>query len=1405
MTDHKHRLQEPGRVGDGSADSRSQIPMSRMSQRRLGVATVVLGAWVAATLVMQPDRTTRDHLEASEPPTRPAISTSTDAPLIPARSVALAPNRSVHPALGTAVLQSSPREGLLGQSTASADSKSHGCMVCHKTVGDPHVSQALNLGCTDCHGGDATARDKQAAHVHPRHPDAWTSSANPIRSYTLLNHERPEFIRFVNPGDLRVAHQSCGTVGCHPRETLEVKKSMMTHGCMLWGAALYNNGAVQDKWPRHGESYSMHGTPQRLQTVPPPTPRETATKGVLPFLDPLPRFQVTQPGNILRIFERGGRFRTETGIPERLEEPGRPRERLSNRGLGTLNRTDPVFIGLEKTRLLDPTLNFLGTNEQPGDYRSSGCTACHIIYANDRSRIHSGPYARYGNGGRAAAQTDSFVTSLDPTIPKTEPGHPIAHRFTRSIPTSQCMICHIHPGTSVMNSYIGYMWWDQETDGDLIYDASGRPISAEAHVASQMANPNLGAIKRYTPDPDHEAGIASVNDSATRSQFADFHGHGWLFRAVFRKDSTGTLLDHRGRKITQPTNAKLKAAIEFPNRVRELYRDRTWTSHDQRAFDTARTQLEEVRDHMPVHLMDVHLERGMHCVDCHFLQDVHGNTKLYGEVRAAIEISCQDCHGDTFERAIVQDANGVQLRTSGPAAPEPKGRPSGHNLLAMRTPFGKRRFESRNGTLIQRSMVERDISWPVTQVVDTIDPKHADYNALSAVAKTVHFDDQDRMAWGRPPGKSRRCAHDSRIVNCTACHTSWNPSCFGCHLSQRANQKTPSLHNEGELSRNHVSYNFQTLRDDVFMLARDGTVTGNRINPARSSCAIHVGSYNQNRESVYFQQQTISAEGFSGISFSTNVPHTVRGRDGTRQCRDCHLAPAGDNNARMAQLLMHGTNALNFMGHWAWVAAGEHGLHSVEVTEREEPQAVIGSTLHELAFPSKFRQHVAEHREMHVEHEHPGFDVLDELLDRIRPHHTEVLGIQHRGEYLYAACGAAGMRVFDIAMTDNKGFSERIVTAPVSPLGQRLYVKTRYATAVAAPATTVPDPSREASRRPANQEGVSPEKPLVHPMYAYLYVTDRYEGLILVPAGTLLDGDPTNNFLSRAVTFNPEGILAGARSITIAGTCAYICCDVGLVVVSIDNPLQPRITSVLGHDVLQYPTSVKIQFRYAFVCDQAGLAVLDVTDLTRPRLAARLETPRAHSLYVARTYAYLAAGDHGLVIVDVARPLKPRIDQVFTAGGTINDLHDVKLGVTYSSLFAYLADGRNGLRVVQLTSSTTPGSGGFRPRPQPRLIATLPLPKGGHALALSKGVDRDRAVDEAGNQISVFGRVGARPLTLDEQHRLYLRNGKTWTVPSVRRNPDIRDEVLREQALQRDLQRALPAYTPPRPSPRSPR
>jgi hypothetical protein len=1240
------------------------------------------------------------------------------------------------------------------QSTEEAEAKSVGCQSCHQGSHDPHYKDTVKLGCTDCHGGNPTAADKWHAHVPARLPENWVTSANPVRSYTLLNHESPEFIKFVNPGDLRVAHMSCGTMNCHPNEVLQNRMSMMTHGAMLWESALYNNGAFPLKRARFGESYSMHGVPQRLQTVPPPTDWEIKVKGVVPYLDPLPRFEMSQPANVLRIFERGGKLPAEIGIPDPFEDPGRPKSRLSVRGLGTKNRTDPVFISLAKTRLFDPTLNFLGTNDHPGDYRSSGCTACHVVYANDRSPVHSGPYADAGNL--------ALTRNSDPTIPKNERGHPIEHRFTSAIPSSQCIVCHVHPGTNVMNSYLGYIWWDEETDGELMYPKAQKYPTTEEFTQSQMSNPDEAAARGLWGDPRFLEKLTDLNPMARHTQFADFHGHGWVFRAVYKKDRKGELLDHEGRGLGESSTQQLMAAIAMPNAIKEQYR----TGDNGKKPAPAPN-----RDGVPVHSLDIHMEKGMHCVDCHFSQDVHGNTRLQQEVRAAIEIQCIDCHGTPAKKAT--------LLTSGPASYTSGEK--GRDLSKLRTPSGKRRFENRNGKLYQNSMVEKDLAWEVVQTADAIDPNSDHYNQKAHLAKTVRVADDGVMEWGdlRP----EKCAHSNDNMSCISCHSSWNPSCFGCHLPQKANKKAPALHNEGDVSRNYVSYNFQTLRDDVFMLARDGDVTGNKIGPARSSCAIHVGSYNALRESIYVQQQTISAEGMSGIAFSSNVPHTVRGgptviksgpekgralapeayipgRNETKQCTDCHVSAGNDNNAVIAQLMMHGTNYTNFIGRYCWVAAGEHGLTAVEVTERDEPQAVFGSTLHKLAFPDHYKKHVDRGGKLAIGHEHVGRDIAEVATLRYRK--PEILAIQARGEYLYAACGPNGVRIFDIAFIDHKGFSERLSTAPVSPIGQRFFVRTKNARAVVAPTTIAPDPTR--SHKPEN--GETP----VHMMYAYLYVADAEEGLITIGAGTLLDGNPLNNFVDRDVTFNPGGILCGARAITIVGTYAYISCNAGLVVVAIDDPKHPRVTTVLGEESLRRPKGVQVQFRYGFVCDEDGIKVLDTTDIAHPRVVAGLAMADARAIYVARTYAYVAAGREGLVILDVENPEQPRVDQVFNGGGCINDLNDVKLGITYTSEFAYLADGRNGLRVVQLTSPETPGNMGFSPRPTPMLVASYDLGEG-HALSIAEGMDRDRAVDESGNQIGVFGRVGARPLNFEEQQKMYLRGGVPWKVSDDPRAP----------------------------------
>ncbi len=1188
---------------------------------------------------------------------------------------------------------------LMKQTQRQADRKSRGCLTCHRGIEAMHRNTAIKIGCTDCHGGDAEATTIKKAHVQPRHPEQWPSSANPERSYTLLNEEKPEFIRFVNPGDLRVAQEACG--GCHAQEVLRVKKSMMTHSALLWGGAAYNNGILSAKNYLLGESYSRTGEPQRLNTVPPPTPEELQ-KGVLPFLLPLPRWEISQPGDNFRSFERGGRVSrinpSDIGLPNPLEEAGKPDNKLSDRGLGTQLLISSPLLNIHKTRLNDPHLSFLGSNDHPGDYRSSGCSACHVVYANDRSPVHAGPYAKFGNRG--------YSQTADTTISRKESGHPIRHQFTRAIPTSQCMVCHMHQPNGFLNTFLGFQMWDYESDGQFMYPKQQKQLSAAEAFKLLEANPEEAVLRGNWGDPDFLRTVTRLNPQLKTTQWADYHGHGWIFRAVFKRDRRGNLLDQNGAAIPADAPHKFHGVVPLADGSKAYCDDACRSA--QKA----------------VHLKDIHAEKGMHCVDCHTTQDNHGNGKLYGEFHNAIEIQCVDCHGTVTQRAT--------LLTSGLAAPA-----GGTALLDRLTPFGERRFLKRGDRVFQRSMVHDSLQWEIPQVADIVDPASQHYNARAAAAKLVAT---GGATWARPMSEAQ-LAHGPQKMECYTCHSSWVTNCFGCHLPQQANWKKAMNHFEGGESRNWTTYNPQVLRDDAFMLCRNATTKGNKYAPARSSSAVMLSSRNANREQIYNQQVPISAPGYSSQAFNPHFPHTVRTTE-TRTCTDCHLSEQNDNNAWLAQVLLQGTNTVNFMGKYVYAGLGPHGLAAVKVTEDDEPQAVIGSYLQKLAYPDNYQKHLENGKELETAYEHGG---------------TNIRSLQLRGEYLYTANGEDGLRVYDVANIDNKGFSERIVSAPVSPFGQDTQVKTKFATAVALP-TTMPIDTRRVPR-PENQE----QWP-IHPSYSYAYVADREEGLILVDVMTLVDNNPRNNFLERAVTFNPNGALTGAVNLAIAGRHVYLCCDQGLMIVDVDNPRQPRLVARVGAPALKKPRAVAIQFRYALVCDQEGVKAIDVTFPEQPRLVPDnvVALADARELYWARTYAYVAAGKQGLVILDAENPEALRVDQIYNGEGRLNDTYSVKVAATNASLFAYVADGRNGVHVLQLTSPLDPTFLGFSPRPNPRLIATKRTP--GEAIALSKGMDRDRAVDESGNQVSVFGRLGSRPLTLDEMRRLFLRDGKIWKV-----------------------------------------
>ena len=129
-------------------------------------------------------------------------------------------------------------------------------------------------------------------------------------------------------------------------------------------------------------------------------------------------------------------------------------------------------------------------DERDGDYRASGCAACHVIYSN------KGTYE--GN---------------DKAISKEQKDRPRFHRITTKIPTYQCIHCHNRGGRTGV-SYIGTM----ESDG------YGSPWSDKP--AKKGGKKLHGKYYNYLmPDIHYKKGMLCI-DCHTEQ---DLHGDGNIY------------------------------------------------------------------------------------------------------------------------------------------------------------------------------------------------------------------------------------------------------------------------------------------------------------------------------------------------------------------------------------------------------------------------------------------------------------------------------------------------------------------------------------------------------------------------------------------------------------------------------------------------------------------------------------------------------------------------------------------------------------------------------------------------------------------------------------------------------------------------------------------------------------
>ena len=165
---------------------------------------------------------------------------------------------------------------------------------------------------------------------------------------------------------------------------------------------------------------------------------------------------------------------------------------------------------------------------------------------------------------------------------------------------------------------------------------------------------------------------------------------------------------------------------------------------------------------------------GMLCQDCHTTIDMHGDGNIFGTTLAQVEIECQDCHGtpdmypwelplgysEEFGEALGSGKRGLGdsllLETAAFATQYDKR--DGYLLSARGNPLGN---VVRNGKEVYlHSATGDNFKVPLLKQL-ALDNEWKSPDAMVAMAKVEKHNDS---------------------LECYACHASWVPQCYGCHV-----------------------------------------------------------------------------------------------------------------------------------------------------------------------------------------------------------------------------------------------------------------------------------------------------------------------------------------------------------------------------------------------------------------------------------------------------------------------------------------------------------------------------------------------------------------------------------------------------------------------------------------------
>ena len=312
---------------------------------------------------------------------------------------------------------------------------------------------------------------------------------------------------------------------------------------------------------------------------------------------------------------------------------------------------------------------------------------------------------------------------------------------------------------------------------------------------------------------------------------------------------------------------------------------------------------------------DVHLTKGMLCQDCHTSGDAHSYGDLSGAIQGAVEIECQDCHGTPskfpWELPI---GYGDEIVGDAPATGAPRG--LSDSVLGFHK-YGTV-YPKEDGYLISSrgNPMPHIVKKGELIILHTAGGKDLKLTPLKSQNKADAFTKAGETAMVHVP------EHIDKM-ECYACHASWAPQCYGCHISVDYTKEelkadwvalagqtdehglSKDAQHYGQLSENNVkdigeyliagkvTEQRSYLRWEDPPLAINGD---HRVSPAIPGCQTTVSVKGPDGKMLLKNHifriphvEGAKEEGQLAIDMAPLHPHTVQKK--ARTCESCHTNP----------------------------------------------------------------------------------------------------------------------------------------------------------------------------------------------------------------------------------------------------------------------------------------------------------------------------------------------------------------------------------------------------------------------------------------------------------------------------------------------------------------------------------